>query len=356
MDKLNLTPILNLQRKDKQGRCAIRIRSTVKRKITYFSTGISVLESQFENREVVRHPNKEIFNAAIRAQMTELEKSYIEGKVFNKSVAPDFYIFCEKKIEQQKSQNSTGTWKHKKSYLNKLKEFKPGLQFSDINPSMMLDFENYCRELGNEPTTVWSSVKFIRTMVNAALNDGVITGNPLKKYKGQSYVNPERSFLTDEEIKKIEDFAQTSKREILVKVANWFLFACYTGLRYADVKNFDKKKIMGERIILRTEKKKKDVSIKLHRKLRAILEKIEPDVLPNQKVNEYLKIIAEKCEIDKNISFHNARHSFAVYFLNHGGSMETLSKLLGHSSLKTTSIYGKIVDTKIDAEMDKVWK
>jgi integrase len=168
-------------------------------------------------------------------------------------------------------------------------------------------------------------------------------------------VNPERGYLTDEEIEKIEKFASKSKREVLIKVANWFLFGCYTGLRYADVRNFDKKKIVGDRIILRTEKKKKDVSIKLHPKLKSVLDKIDPYVFTNQKMNEYLKIIAEHCEIEKNLTFHLARHTFAVYFLNHGGSMETLSKLLGHSSLKTTSIYGRITDIRIDSEMDKVW-
>ena len=355
MDKINLTPVLNIQRKTKDGKCAVRIRSTIKRKVTYFPTGLLVLESQFENKEVVRHPNKTLFNATIHSKMLEIEKDYIEGKLFNKKVAPDFYTFCDKKIEQQKGRDSHGTWKHKKSYLKKLREFAPDLNFSEINPSFMLDFENYCRGKGNEPTTVWSSVKFIKTMVNAALNDGLIKENPLKKYKGQSYVNPERSYLTEKEIKDIEKFANESKNETLVKVANWFLFGCYTGLRYQDIKDFDISKIIGDRIILRTEKKKKDVSIKLHEKLKIILEKISPDVFTNQKMNEYLKVIAAQCKINKNITCHIARHTFAVYFLNKGGSMESLSKLLGHSSLKTTSIYGKITNIRIDNEMDKVW-
>lgn len=355
MDKLNLTPTINLQRSDKDGKHAIRIRSTVKRKVSYYSTGISVLENQFRNKEIVNHPNKNLLNASIRSKMNEIEKGVLEGSLNIKTDA-NFYQFCENKIEQQKSQDSLGTYRHKLAYLTKLKKFKSRLQFSEINPSFMLDYENFCREKGNKPTTVWSSIKFIRTMVNAGLNDGVITGNPLRKFKGQSYVNPERSFLTDEEIERIEKFAATSKRETLVKVANWFLFGCYTGLRYADVKNFDKSKIVGERIILRTEKKKTDVSIKLHEKLRSVLDKIEPGVFTNQKMNEYLKIIAEKCEIDKSVTCHTSRHSFAVYWLTKGGSIESLSKILGHSSIKTTQIYGKVIDLKIDTEMDKVWQ
>jgi len=354
MEKLNLTPTINLQRADKEGKHAIRIRSTIKRKVKYHGTGISVLKNQFKNKEIVSHPNKNLLNASIRSMMAEIEKDFLEGSL-NIKPDKDFYQFCEAKIKQQKSKDSSGTWRHKKAYLSKLKQFKPRLRFSEINPSFMLDFENYCRKIGNKPTTVWSSIKFIRTMVNAGLDDGVITGNPLKKFKGQSYINPERSFLTEEEIDRIEQFAVSSKREVLVKVANWFLFGCYTALRYSDVRNFDHSKIVGERIILRTEKAKTDVSIKIHPKLKAILMRIEPDVFTNQKVNEYLKIIAENCGIEKNLTFHSSRHSFAVYFLNHGGSMETLSKLLGHSSLRTTSIYGKITNLRIDDEVDKVW-
>jgi len=355
MDKLNLTPTINLQRRDKDGKCAVRIRSTIKRKVTYYPTSISVFPDQFKNREIVKHPNKIIFNTAIRNKMYEIERDYLEGKLTGKSKNTDFYAFSQKKITQQKGKDSVGTWKHKKSYLNKLQEFKPVLHFSDVTPSFMLDLENYCRAKGNKPTTVWSTVKFIKTMINAALNDEVISSNPLKGYKGKAYVNPERQYLTDEEIEKIENFAATSKNKTLVKVSYWFLFGVFSGLRYADIKNFDKKKIIDGRIILRTGKSDIDVSIKIHPKLKNVLDKISPDVFTNQKMNDYLKHIAIACGIEKNLTMHIGRHTHAVYFLNHGGSMETLSKLLGHSKIGTTLIYGRITNQRIDSEVDRVW-
>lgn len=355
MDKLNLTPAINIQRPDKNNKYAIRIRCTIKRKVKYYSTGLSVLKEQFENKEVIKHPNKVLLNASIRKRMSEIEKSYLEGNLNIKKPGKDFYKFCDAKIKQQKGEDAHGTWKHKKSYLKMLKGYKPGLQFTEITPSFMLDFENHCRSLGNKPTTVWSKVKFITTMINAALADKVIFENPKEKYKTKSYVNPERNFLTAQEIEAIEKFANESNNKTLIKVADWFLFGCYTGLRYADVKNFDRKKIINGRVILRTEKKHKDVSIKLHQKLEKLLERMEPGVFTNQEVNAYLKIIAAACNIEKNITFHVSRHSFAIYFLTAGGSIETLSKILGHSSIKTTQIYGKVINLKIDNEMDKVW-
>jgi site-specific recombinase XerD len=285
-----------------------------------------------------------------------IEKNYLEGRLnIKKATDQDFYKFCEAKIKQQKGDNAFGTWKHKKAYLNKLKEFKPRLNFSEITPSFMLDFENHCRTLGNKSTTIWSKVKFITTMINAALADEVILEDPKANFKSKPYVDPERNFLTGEEIERIEKFANESKNRTLVKVSDWFLFGCYTGLRYSDVKSFDLKKIVNGRVILRTEKKQKDVSIKLHSKLEKVLARMQPGVFTNQKVNEYLKIIAVACDIEKSITFHVSRHSFSVYFLTGGGSIETLSKILGHSSIKTTAIYGKIINLKIDREMSKVW-
>lgn len=356
MTKLNLTPTINLQRPDKKGNCAIRIRSSVKKKLKFYHTGVSVLPEQFENREVINHPNKNVFNATIRAKIVQIEKDFEQGITNPKPLKKiDFHTFADAKVLQQKGKDAHGTWKHKKSYHKKLKAFKAHLQFSEITPSFMLDFENYCRSIGNKPTTVWSSIKFVTTMINAAINDKVIPGNPMRGYKKQAYVNPVRNYLTEEEIERMEKFVESGKSETLVKVASWFLFGCYTGLRYEDVKKFTKKNIINERVGLRTGKYKTDVSIKLHPRLEYILYKISPDVYSNQKMNEYLKVVAEKCDIDKNITFHTSRHTFAVYFLNKGGSMETLSKLLGHSSLKTTSIYGKITNIRVDDEMTKVW-
>lgn len=350
---LNLTPTINLQRPNLKGFCPVRIRSTVKRKVTFYPTGINVLPEQWENKEVIKHPNKILLNRAIRDKIIEIENTYEQTTPVKK--IHDFYAHCETKIAQQKSRDSHGTWKHKKSYLNKVRKFKPHLQFAHITPSFMLDFENYCRAQGNKPTTVWSSIKFLKTMVNAARNDGVVTGNPMRGYKAEPYVNPVREYLTDNEIESIEKFSSQTTNPTLKKVADWFLFGCYSSLRYADIKNFDKKKVVDGRIILRTEKFKTDVSIKVHPKLSNVLDRICPNVFANQKMNDYLKIIAVKCDIDKVLTFHCSRHTFAVYWLNHGGDMDTLSKILGHTTTRVTQIYGRITNLRIDAAIDKVF-
>lgn len=354
MDKLNLKIVLNKQRADRDGKYPVRIRTCVKRKVKYYNTGVSVSEDHFLKGQIIKHVNRDYLNAAIKKKVHQIETDHLEGHLNIKKTI-DFFEYSTKKIEQQKKKLAPGTYRHKLAYLEKVRLFKPKLFFSQITPAFLSEYEDHCRGKGNKPTTVWSSIKFIKTMVNAALNDGIIKDNPMKGYKMPTYTNPQREYLTDKEIKEIEKFAEETQSEKLKKVANWFLFSIYTGLRYDDIRTFDKKKIVGDRIILRTGKSKSDVSIKIHPKLKTILDKISPNVLPNQKVNDYLKLIAEACEINKPLSFHIARHSFSVYFLNHGGSMEALSKLLGHTNLSTTQIYGKITNLRLDAEIDKVF-
>ena len=354
MFKLNLTPTINLQRPDKNGNYPIRIRSTVQKKVTYYSTGISVKADQFLNKEIVKHVNKALLNASIRQKINELEQAYLEGDL-SITVNTNFYSFTEKYIEQSKNKSAKGTHRHKLSYLKKLKEFSPHLRFPEITPAFMHKYEDYCRSKGNQSNTIWGSCRFVKTMINAALSQGVIKSNPLRGYKAVPYVNPERGFLTDEEIEKIEAFSLRAKG-FLKDVANWFLFGCYTGLRYSDVEKFDKSKIVGERIILRTHKTKADVVIKIHPRLKEVISRLNGKIISNQKMNNYLKLIAEKCEIDKPLTYHIARHTYSVYFLNHGGRLELLSKILGHNSIRTTAIYAKISNPTLDAEIDKVWK
>ena len=290
------------------------------------------------NKEVILNVKKDL------PEIVSENEETIAGIIAGFRVLKDRLIKLEAKV----------TKRDYKSLLLEVDKDVPN--FSDITPALLMEYEKYCKSLGNSGNTIWGSVKFVKQMINAALNDNIIQTNPLRGYKAPQYVGPERDYLTDKELEQIEKFSRQSTSEKLVKVSEWFLFSCYTGLRYGDVKNFDKSKIVGDRIILRTGKKKKDVTIKLHPKLSEILLRIKPGVYSNQKMNDYLKIIAERCDINKALSYHLARHSFAVYFLNHGGRMETLSKILGHSNLRTTQIYGKITDITQDEEMDKVWR
>ena len=153
----------------------------------------------------------------------------------------------------------------------------------------------------------------------------------------------------------------------LEEVKSIFLFACYTGLAYVDIKELKKEHLVRKDdgtlwIITYRRKIGTRSPIPLLQQAQTILEKYKgllPDsnqhllpVISNQKMNAYLKEIGEVCCIEKNLTFHLARHTFATTItLTNGVPIETVSKMLGHTSLKTTQIYAKVVDTKIQEDM-----
>ncbi len=176
----------------------------------------------------------------------------------------------------------------------------------------------------------------------------------------------EREFLTQLELDTIKK--KQFKIERLQYVKDLFVFSCYTGLSYIDVMNLQPNNIrIGINgmnwIITQREKTTTPVRIPILSQAQVLIDKykdhprsankgtIFPNI-SNQKLNSYLKEIADVCEIDKNLTFHVARHTFAtIVTLTNGVPIESVSKMLGHADLKTTQIYAKVVEKKISDDM-----
>ena len=177
----------------------------------------------------------------------------------------------------------------------------------------------------------------------------------------------EREFLTQEEIQKIID--KELRMERLDQVRDIFIFCCFTGLAYADVKKLTKDDVVigvdGEQWV-KTRRTKTDTrsNIPILPIAQTIIEKYKDNelmkiknvvlpVLTNQKMNAYIKEIADLCGITKNLTFHLARHTFATTVtLSNGVPIESVSKMLGHTNLKTTQHYAKILDMKVSKDME----
>ncbi|WP_346986357.1 site-specific integrase [Chryseobacterium sp. POE27] len=189
--------------------------------------------------------------------------------------------------------------------------------------------------------------------------------NPFIGYKSK-IENVDVRFLTDLQLKSIQSKNFISDRLGIVR--DIFVFCCYTGLAYIDVKNLTKHKISigidgGLWIKTKRAKTKIEASIPLLSEAQEILKRYENHpkclnenmvlpVLSNQKMNEYLKEIGALCEIDFDITFHTARHTFATTItLNNGVPLETVSKMLGHTSIRMTQHYAKIQDKKIGEDI-----
>lgn len=238
------------------------------------------------------------------------------------------------------------------------------ISLKEIGHMFITDFENYLRTESkcNENTTA----KFMQTfkmIVIIAKNNGWIYTDPFSNYKIR-LKRVDRGYLTDTELQKIMKKKFPTKR--LEQVRDLFLFSCYTGLSYVDVKELKASDIRisfdGKPWIM-THRHKTDtpVNVPLLKIPQAILQKYEGQlpkgqllpVLSNQKLNSYLKEIADLCGINKNITFHLARHTFATTTtLAKGVPIETVSKMLGHTNIETTQIYARITNEKIRKDME----
>ena len=237
------------------------------------------------------------------------------------------------------------------------------ISVNDVNPKFIAGFEIFLRtqyKLSNN--YVMKMIQRFRSIYQVAIDNGWANKNPFVSFK-LKFENTERGYLTMAELTNLMNKQLTSKR--LEQIRDVFVFSCFTGLAYCDAQA-----LIAEHIIvgpnkahwLRTHRKKTSapVDVPLLEIPLQILAKYEgrcPNgkLLPmpsNQKCNDYLKEIASICGIEKRLTFHLARHTFATTVtLTNGVPIESVSKMLGHRSLKTTQIYAKIVNDKLAEDM-----
>lgn len=208
----------------------------------------------------------------------------------------------------------------------------------------------------------------LRTILHTAVKEDIILKNPYINYSLRN-TKTHRDYLTIDEINTIKNHDLGGNKS-LQHVRDFFLFSVYTGLRYHDAYSLKMKDITidtdGNGIIqIIMEKTDDKINIPLISDALAIIKKYNTDparevfgyVLPrysNQKLNAYLKTIAELCNITKSITHHVGRHTFATIALNNNIPIEVVQKLLGHADLKTTQVYAKMMTKTIVKEMQKI--
>ncbi|SDX56262.1 Site-specific recombinase XerD [Hydrobacter penzbergensis] len=226
------------------------------------------------------------------------------------------------------------------------------------------DFDYYLKHNdGNKHNTVVKYITNLKKIVNMAVTNGLLLKNPFVEYKS-AYKDVERVYLTLPELKAIEQ--KEFKMERLRLVKDLFLFQCYTGLAYSDMAKLTDKDIStgvdgGKWIIIRRKKTDVRSAIPLLPMALTILGRYqgkETKLLPCyaiQKFNSYLGEIADHCEVNKNLTSHVGRRTFATTVaLANGVSIETISKILGHSSTKITHQYALVTDLKVSEEMKQL--
>lgn len=273
----------------------------------------------------------------------------------------------EKQVGKMKSVRSY--WKYCTVY-NHLEEYiKSRYKMSDIalkelTPAFITDFELFLRiEKHHCTNTIWSYMMPLKRMVYLSINNGWLQRDPFYAYS----ISPEptkRGFLTKEEIALLINGKFKKKSYELIR--DLFIFCTFTGLTFIDMYNLTKSHLQTSfdgHLWIKTNRQKTgvesdirllDVPLRIIKKYEGMAEddKLLPvPCYPNCKNG--IKVIAKKCGIEKNVTWHMSRHSYATTIcLSNDVPIETLSKMLGHRSIRTTQIYAKITGEKISRDME----
>ncbi|WP_299324183.1 site-specific integrase [uncultured Maribacter sp.] len=326
----------------------------------------------FQAYQDLKSEHKEITARSIKARFLGLDE-------INRSVMD---IICYHN-EDMKGKLKWGTQKNyftTQRYISNfiLKAYNSTDMFlKELDYDFIIRFEKYLRayipqdhhkKLGNN--TVMKHIERLRKLINLSFKLGWMVSDPFANFHAK-FIKTERGFLSLLELQEIEKKNFTIPRLQLVR--DLFVFSCYTSLSYIDAINLSADNIRigidGELwIYYNREKTTKPIHIPLLPKALDIIEKyrdnqkaiLQGRVFPkisNQKLNSYLKEIADVCGIEKNLTFHIARHTFATTVtLSNGMPIETVSKLLGHSKIATTQIYAKVIERKVSDDMNRLRK
>lgn len=329
---MTVTAILRKDQPDKDNLCRIYIRVNKGNKRHYYSTEIKLKSNQFD-KKVKNHPQADKLNREIR----NIIYAYEQGVIKEPATFSTFVDEMIKEARENKWRNES-TLRIYSSQKDKFVRFAGDVLLGEISHDLLKRYNTWMIKKGNSNNTVWSSFKFLKTVLKKA---GIKIDFPSVPYKQTS-----RTYLSSDEVKKIE------KHETFKDEAKLFLLQCYTGVRFADLKTLylNKEKSFDEnRIVLSTNKTGEIVSMPLLPEVKKLLKK-NINIPTLEDYNRKLKLIASAEKIKKNLSSHVARHTFAVRLAELKVSKEVAGKLLGHRKASTTDIYYKIQNARVDEE------
>ncbi|MFN4248714.1 MAG: site-specific integrase [Flavipsychrobacter sp.] len=395
--KLFTSFFLYKQRINKKGECPILLRITIDKKRENVSTGIHSSEKNWDpNRGRIKGNSKEVEsqNQLLSALETKaldiytellkkdkpissaIIKSHLQGnndkKVTLLEATKNTVKYITKRIGIDLSEATLTKYK---TLETKIAEFikaeykRNDILLSELSHSFIVKFELYLKTTERiQHNTTIKYIQFLKRIINYSVAQEWIANNPFNSYRCK-FNAVHREVLTTTELEVLE--SKNFETDRLRYVRDIFIFCCYTGLAYADVY-----KLTMDEIVLGVDNKpwiqtfrqktRTRVPIPLLPKALNIIQEYHEwrkeahtdKVLPvssNQKMNAYLKEIGEVSGIKKKLTFHMARHTFATTItLNNGVPIETVSKLLGHTNIKTTQIYAKVTDVKIATDMSRL--
>lgn len=381
----------------KDGTAPVEIRVTVNRKASYINSGVRVRAREWKFGRVVNRADADELNERLEIMLRRVDDIVNENldkgqeidvaEVRRRVWSPD----ARKKVNNGESmldwmENeiehlgvAPGTKKHYRCTLTALREFGQMKKWSDLSVENIHRYDAFLHSIKKHQTdaeikqkkpvqyigqgTVRNYHKDLKALLGRALKFGMITVNPYDRMKGEiKRGDKERvDFLSDDERKAIDGLA-FPEGDMLCAARDMFVFQMYTGMAYSDMQAFslDNCRREGDSWVMVGQRVKTGVSYYVQLLPQAVeVAQRYGGQLPRVAVQVYnrnLKRIADMIHTPKRLTSHVARHTFATWALHNGVSIEIVSKMLGHSNIKQTQRYAKVLAQDVYSEFDKLAK
>jgi integrase/recombinase XerD len=304
-------------------------------------------------------PNATILNDALSKAEQDFKDFMLKSEMYGRSIGFEdvkryfngsrnisFYDFFKEVIRVKKLKPNT--IRVYETTYTVLKQFKTNIAFHELTPLFVKQFNHFLISVrGNSNGGLYNRHKILKCIILEAIKNDLMDKTPYIGFKIQK-VNSKKTYLNLAEVERLEVLQIPESKKHLQKIKDMFLFSCYTGIRFSDVLDLGWKNISEESIEFKMNKTGKFISIPIIEKARVILERYRDKknvyvfpIISNQKANFNLKILADLAEIDKHLTFHVSRHSFASNLVAKDVQLSVIRDLLGHSSVKETEIYAK---------------
>lgn len=351
--------------KNKKGLVQIEVTSEGKRK--WIGTSVKLyLDQWHEKKKVINSVNSVQLNALLDGQMAKLNDFILELVRNNQQFdfeklnafleksnhSGSFIDFVRTRIEDRTDLEES-TRKQHRTLLQSLEKFGKINYMDDLTKANITLYDEFLHQQGIAQPTIYNYHKRLKRYLHEAMKFGLLDADPYVGLHFERGKFEKRKYLTEEELEIIRSCKINMPS--IERVRDLFLFQCFTGLAYADFEKFDFEKDVEERngkfiVADRRKKTNEDYKIVLLTPAIEILKKYDYKlpVISNQQYNIMLKVFAQYAGIDKNITTHMGRHTFAVFALNNGVPIEIVAKMLGHTNIRTTQIYAKVLNSEVE--------
>lgn len=405
MNTIRLSFKYNRKKKlNRQGEALVQIaayqpKAASKTKEKFFSTGVYLKPHQWDdnNNVIINHPNEGRLNIRIHKLISEYKQKQVDlynrfGKCTLTDLERDpdnsyisFYDFFENELKYWEKSKTKSTIRTYQDCINKLQEYRTVLHFSDIGFRFIDGFDRFMKSKGLKDTTISKYHSRLKCMIRSAIQKDYKfpEGNPYTNFKVKRGKPSPREYLNLQEITKLENLEFEPESFFLERERDKFLFSCYTGLRDETNRNlmFSEFEKGDDGYILKTVSNKtgKNILIPLSHlfpnesglsKPELILEKYEKlnkelygyayqkhpifSKVTNQQSNRHLKTIAERAGINKKVTTHVGRTTFACTMANKNLPTHVLQELLQHSSINTTMVYIHLTNQSIKQNLGQI--